>query len=98
MAGGDATVRLADAVFPVPPFVDVTFPLVLFFTPEVVPVTFTVNVQLLLTAMVPPVRDMLPDPATAVATPPHLFVTPFRVAPTNPAANGSVNSTPLSRF
>jgi hypothetical protein len=96
MVGGDATVRLADAVFPVPPLVDVTFPVVLFFTPEVVPVRFTVNVQLLFIAMVPPVRLMLPDPATAVATPPQVLLKPFGVATTNPAGKVSVNATPFS--
>src|SRR5882724_5729541 len=96
MVGGDATVRLADAVFPVPPLVEVTFPVVLLFTPEVVPVTFTVNVQLLFTAMVPPVRLMLPDPATAVAVPPQVLLNPFGAATTSPAGNVSVNATPFS--
>ena len=36
---------LAEAVPPVPPSVEVIAPLVLFFTPPVVPVTFTVMVQ-----------------------------------------------------
>jgi hypothetical protein len=35
------TVRFAEAVFPVPPFVEVTAPLVFVYKPEVVPVTFT---------------------------------------------------------
>src|SRR5882724_12861454 len=96
MVGGDATVRLADAVFPVPPLVEVTFPVVLFFTPEVVPVTFTVKVQLLLAAMVPPVSETLPEPATAVAVPPHVLLKPFGVAITRPAGNVSVNATPVS--
>src|SRR5215470_17004508 len=38
--GGDTpTETLAEAVFPVPPSVELTGPLVLFFTPTVVPVT-----------------------------------------------------------
>src|SRR6266567_1017391 len=96
MVGGLATVTLADAVLPVPPLVEVTVPVVLFFTPEVVPVTFTVNVQLLLTAIVPPVSETLPEPATAVAAPPQVLVNPFGVATTMPAGNVSVNATPVS--
>src|SRR5882724_6008341 len=96
IVGGVATVMLADAVFPVPPLVEVTFPVVLFFTPEVVPVTLTVSVQLLLTAMVPPASETLPEPATAVAAPPQVLVKPLGVATTNPAGSVSVNATPVS--
>src|SRR5882724_1290220 len=94
--GGEATVRLAEAVLPVPPFVEVTFPVVLFFTPEVVPVTFAISVQLLLAAIVPPVSEMLPEPATAVAVPPQVLVKPFGVATTTPAGKVSANATPVS--
>src|SRR6266700_2434964 len=96
IVGGATTVMLAEAVLPVPPLVEVTFPVVLFFTPAVVPVTFAVSVQLLLTAMVPPVREMLPEPATAVAVPPQVLVNPLGVATTNPAGSVSVNATPVS--
>jgi len=41
IAGGLATVRLADAVLPVPPFAEVTAPLTFVYWPEAVPVTFT---------------------------------------------------------
>lgn len=41
--GGEATVRFALAVFPVPPFVDVTLPVVLVYCPEAAPVTVTLN-------------------------------------------------------
>jgi len=40
----------------VPPSVEVTFPLTLFFGPPVVTVTATLNVQLLLAAIVPPLK------------------------------------------
>ena len=71
--GGPMTVRLADAVPPVPPAVELTVPVVLFFAPAVVPVTFTENVQKLLAAIVPPKRLMLPEPAPAVIVPvPHV--------------------------
>src|SRR5260221_2169845 len=71
IVGGATTVMLADAVLSVPPFVEVTFPGVLFFTPAVVPVTFAVSVHEVLTAIVPPVKLTLPEPATAVAVPPQ---------------------------
>ena len=96
IVGGEATVKLADAVLPVPPFVEDTFPVVLLFPPKVVPVTFTVKVQLLLAAMFPPVSETLPEPATAVAVPPHVLVKPFGVATTKPAGSVSVNATPVS--
>ena len=48
-------------------------------------VTFTVTVQELFTAILPPVSVTLPEPATAVAVPPHVFVNPFGVATTRPA-------------
>src|SRR5260370_12729004 len=96
MVGGAATFKVADAVLPVPPLVEVTLPVVLRKLPGVLPVTFTDRVQLLLTAMVPPVSDTLPEPATAVAVPPQVFVNPFGVATTIPAGNVSVNATPFS--
>ena len=52
---GATTFTLAEAVPPVPPSVDVTFPVVLFFVPAVVPVTFTENVHVLLAAIIAPV-------------------------------------------
>jgi len=41
--GGEATVIVAVAVLPVPPFVDVTLPVVFVNCPDVVPVTVTLN-------------------------------------------------------
>ena len=64
--------------------------------PETVPVTFTVNVQLLLAATLAAEIEMLPDPATAVTTPPQVLVNPFGVATTIPAGSESVNATPVS--
>jgi len=94
---GVATETLAEAVLPVPPSTEVTAPLVLFFVPAVVPVTFTLNVHEPLAAIVPPVRLMLPDPATAEIVPlPQLPVSPFGVETTRPAGNESVNPTPVS--
>lgn len=43
MLGGEATLRLALAVLPVPPLVELTLPVVLVYEPEVAPVTVTLN-------------------------------------------------------
>jgi len=96
IVGGVATVRLAVAVFPVPPLVELTLPVVLTKFPEAVPVAFTVTVQVLFTAIVPPVSEPLPEPATAVAVPPQVLVNPFGVAMTIPAGKVSVKATPVS--
>src|SRR5258708_25752027 len=92
--GGATTVMLALVVFPVPPSVDVTWVL-LFFTPAVVPVTFTATVHEALNASVPPDRLTVPEPATAVAVPPQVLVRPFGVATTSPPGKLSVNPTPV---
>src|SRR5579864_3979677 len=96
MVGGEATVRFADAVFPVPPLVELTAPEVFVYWPDVVPVTFTTTVQDVFTAMLPPVRLMLVDPAIAVAVPPQVLLNPFGVETTNPVGSVSVNATPAS--
>src|SRR5437016_807594 len=96
IVGGVATVMLAEAVFPVPPLVEATAPVVLFFGPEVVAFTFTEIVHELLIATVPPLRLTLPLPAVAVVVPPQVLLRPFGVATTSPAGNVSVNATPVS--
>src|SRR5712671_885880 len=96
ITGGATTVILALEVFPVPPSVEVTCTL-LFFTPAVVPVTFTLKVHEVLIASVAPARLTVPEPATAVIVPPpQLPVRPFGVATTKPAGSVSVNATPVS--
>src|SRR6266852_3184496 len=62
IVGGVATDRLAVAVLPVPPLIELTLPVVLTKLPEAVPVMFTVTVHVLLAAIVPPVSEMLPEP------------------------------------
>ena len=89
-------VMLADAVPPGPVSVELIAPVVLFLTPVVVPVTLTVMVQLPLAARVPPLSEILPEPATAVTVPPHVLVSPFGVATTNPAGRLSLNERPVS--
>src|SRR5215471_683478 len=96
MLGGFATVRLAVAMFPVPPFVDETAPEVLVYCPDTPEVTFTTSVQELFTATLPPVRLMLVLPDVADAVPPQPLVKPFGVATTNPVGSVSLNATPLS--
>src|SRR6266550_3212246 len=99
VAGGGAapTVTLAKAVPPVPPSTEVTAPVVLFFVPAVVPVTFTLKVHDALATSVATVKLMLPDPATAVIVPPpQLPVSPFGVETTRPAGNVSVKPTPVN--
>src|SRR5712691_6337867 len=54
MVGGATTVVQALAVFPVPPSVEVTLPVVLFFNPVVVPVTVTLKLHRLFTAILAP--------------------------------------------
>jgi len=69
MVGGKATLTLAEAVFPVPPLVELTLLVVLFFRPSAAPVTFTVTVQEVLTANVAPVMEMELLPPVAVTVP-----------------------------
>jgi len=97
IVGGLATVRLAVAVLPVPPLVELTAPVVFVNRPEAVPVTFTTTVHVVLgVAMFPPLRLMPLDPATAVTVPPHRLAKPFGVATSKPAGSVSANAIPLT--
>src|SRR5450631_4313111 len=92
-----ATVRVAVAVKPVPPSTELTVPVVLTFDPAVLPVTLTLKVQEPLTAIVPPARLTLPEPATAVIVPaPQVPARPFGVETTTPAGSVSVTLTPVN--
>src|SRR5260370_7642261 len=95
ITGGPPTVMLGFEVFPVPRSVEVTCTL-LFFTPAVVPVTFTDKVQEVLIARVPAERLTEPEPATAVAAPPQVLANPLGVATTKPAGRISIKSTPVN--
>jgi hypothetical protein len=92
--GGATTVRLSEAMLPVPPSDEVTAPDVLFLSPAVVPVTFTASVHDALAAVVPLDRLMVPVPATAVAVPPHVFARPLGLAISSPEGRLSENPTP----
>ena len=94
--GALATVKFPLAVFPLPPFVEVTELVVFVYWPEAVPVTFTIIVQELFTAMLPPARLMLVLPAIAVDVPLQLLDSPFGVATVKPAGSVSVNATPVT--
>jgi hypothetical protein len=87
---------VAVPVFPVPPFVELTFPVVLTLLPEVVVVTFTLTAQEAPAAIVPPLRLRLLDPATPVAVPPQVLLMPEGFATTNPEGKLSVTATPLN--
>ncbi len=69
MLGGFMTVKFADAVLPVPPFVEVIAFVVFRKLPSVIPVTLTLNEQDVLTARVAPLRDIVLEPAGAVIVP-----------------------------
>ena len=97
VTSGISTVTEADAVPPVPPSVEVTLPVVLFFTPPVVPVTFTLKVHEVLAAVLAPVRLTKPEAAAPVIVPPpHEPVSPFGVETTRPVGSVSAKPTPVS--
>jgi hypothetical protein len=99
--GGATTVSIAVLlVVPVPPSVEVTFPVVLLLLPAVVPVTPTENVHEEPApgdaVSVPPVRLMALLPAVAVIAPlPQVPVTLGGVATRTPAGKLSVKASPL---
>ena len=95
--GAAPTVSGAEAVPPGPPSFEVTALVVLFFTPALVPVTFTLKEHIAPPASVAADRLMLPLPAVAVIVPPPQEpVSPFGVATTSPLGKASLNPTPVS--
>ena len=94
ITGGATTVMLAFDVLPGPPSVDVTCTL-LFFTPAVVPCTFTEIEQEVLGANVTADKLTEDDPPTAVAVPPHVLLKFGVEATTKPAGKLSVNAIPV---
>jgi hypothetical protein len=89
------TVMDAFEVLPVPASVEVIVT-ELFFTPAVVPVTFTEIAHVALAARVPPERLTVDAPAVAVAVPPHVFESEGVLATTRPAGKLSVKARPVS--
>ena len=76
IVGGVATVKLAEAVLPVPPLVEVTLPVVLVNWPAAAPVTVTLNWHWLFAAMVAPVKA-IPVGAVVVSVPPQTVAEAF---------------------
>src|SRR6478609_8080374 len=92
MVGGVPTLKFADAVLPVPPFVEVTLPVVLVNWPAAAPVTVTENWHWLLAAIAAPVRAM-PVGAVVVSVPPQTVAE--ALATVKPVGSVSVNATPV---
>src|SRR5215470_5869661 len=98
IVGGATTVIWALAVPPlpvlVPPLAEVTLPVVLFFTPAVVPVTVTLNMQLPPWAMAAPLSTIWFG-AVVVRLPAHVVVGPV-LATVNPPGKVSVKPTAVN--
>src|SRR5262249_43621771 len=97
-AGGACTATLADAVPPVPPSVEVTLPVLLFWFPAATPVTLLIeNMQLAPAARVAPDRLTVVPAADAVIVPPPQLPTMLGgVAMTSPDGSESVKPIPWS--
>jgi hypothetical protein len=96
--GGELLITVSDAfaVFPVPPFADVTLTLLLIVPADAL-VTFTENVHEVLGASDAPESEAAAAPTAAVIVPPpHEPVSPFGLATTNPDGNESVKPTPVN--
>jgi hypothetical protein len=90
---GVRTLMDAVAVFPVPPLVDVTGLVMLFFIPAVVPVTVTLKEQLAPAANDAPLRATVSGVVT-VSVPPHCVED--ALVTVKPAGSVSVKATPFS--
>jgi hypothetical protein len=93
--GGASTVMLAVAVLPCGVSFEVTLPLVLFFTPAVVPFTSTLIVHVPLADMAPPVKVSVVSVAAGVNVPPQVVLALGVAATSNPDGSASVNATPV---
>jgi|SRR5580658_8583 hypothetical protein len=93
---GATTVTLADAVFPVPPSVELTALVTLFCTPLAIPTTLTEKLHDVPPASVAPDNATVAAPALAeIVPPPHVPLKPFGVATTSPAGSESLKATEL---
>src|SRR5689334_16531509 len=93
MVGGVATVKLAEAVLPVPPFVEGTFPDVLVNWPAAAPVTVTLNWHWLFAAIVAPLKQVPVGAVVAIVPPQTVAVA---LATVSPVGSVSVKATPVS--
>src|SRR5947207_9062079 len=95
--GGAITLMVADAVPPLPPSVEVTLPVVLFWSPPAVPSTFTENVHDPEAASVAPDRLITLVACVAVIVPPpQVPLKPLGVLMTRPAGSVSLKPTPVN--
>jgi hypothetical protein len=90
------TFNVDEPVLPLPPFVEVTVPVVLAYAPPAAATTEVVIVQLLFAGIDPPVKETEPTPAVAVNVPPHVLDVTAGVVFTKPVGYVSVNATPVS--
>ena len=93
---GKPTVKVAEAVRPVPPLVELTVPVVLFFAPVVVAVTITDTEHEPPPAMEPPLRLIEAPPPAGAKVPPQVLVAPGVLATCTPVGNVSLTATPES--
>ena len=89
-------VKAAEVFPPVPPLVEVTFPVMLLIVPPAVAVTLTDMVHVPLAGAEPPLRLIVVAPAPVVKVPPQVFVAPGVLATCMPVGNGSLTATPVS--
>jgi len=82
------------ALVPVPPLAELTLPVVLFFTPAVVPVTVTLKLQAPPWAIEPPVSVIVPGAVVVTVPPPQPLAEPF--ATVKPEGRLSVTVTPVN--
>jgi hypothetical protein len=94
--GATPTINVAVVPPPVPPLVELTPLVTMFFAPSQVGVTLNWTVHALLAATLPPESVTEPEPAAAVTVPPQVLLSPFGVAITRPAGKAAVNARPLS--
>jgi hypothetical protein len=95
--GAALTMKVPDAVVPVPPFVDVTALVTLLKVPDDADATVVDTVQLAPPASEPPVRLKLLAREFPVAVPPHVLLVPgIRTFPIPPAGYVSLKAIPVS--
>jgi len=95
MVGGAATYKVAEAVPPVPPSFEAMVLVTLFLVPAVVPTTFTVILQSVSAATVPPDRLTKPLFGVATAEPPQPSKISLGEATTTPYGRVSEKARPL---
>src|SRR6266852_3631543 len=95
--GGPSTARLAVLLVPPAPVsFELTAPVVLLFSPTLVPVTFRLTLHDALAAKLPPLRlKLLLPPVAPVRLPPQLLLALGAAATCNPLGRLSVNETPV---